>query len=75
MIRSVPPPPRDAQHARTVEVLDFGAGSGGAEGVGEVLVREGAGEVEGVVAAEVLGVDVDAAAAEEVHDVRLGALR
>ncbi len=74
-----PAPPRGTSRARargrTVKVLDVGAGPGGAQGVGEVLVREGAGEVEGGVAAEVLGVDVDTTAEEEVHDGRLGTLR
>ena len=60
---------------RTVEVLDVGAGAGGEEGGDEAPVREGVGEVEGGVAAEVLGVDVGAAAKEEVHDGGLGALR
>ena len=60
---------------RTIEVLDVGAGPGGAEGVGEVPVREGAGEVEGRVPAEVLVVHVGAAAQQQLHDGRLRALR
>lgn len=59
----------------TIEVLDVATGAAGDQPVGEGQVEEGVGEVQGGLAAPVLGVDVGAVLEEEVDDGRLPALR
>jgi hypothetical protein len=59
----------------TIEVLDVATGAANDQPVGEGQVEEGVGEVQGGLAAPVLGVDVGAVLEEEVDDGGLPALR